>query len=602
MIKNLVILLALALIVALPFIFRQQAPAGELVKTDPQLVIVSPHNEAIRYEFATAFSKWHQANFGRPVKIDWRSIGGTTEISRFLQSEYTASARVWWERSGKAWPPGATEAVTDTKLSTDPALDPAVKEIYKAVREVDDAQQITSRIDLFFGGGSFDHNDMQRRGMMVEPWPANQPPAGLFRSADGTDLIPEKLSGEVWRTPTMFGTVLSTFGIVANVDRLKDLGISTPPLRWDDLANPQYFRQVGAADPTKSGSIAKAFEMIIHQKIHDRVIAAGFSDQDIAAFEKLISDKTWTPGQPATKFGRIEVYQKCVESGWVDGVRLVQLIGANARYFTDSASKVPIDVSIGDAAVGMSIDFYGRFQAQDSMGPNGEVRMTYITPVGGSSVSCDPIGLLRGAPNRDIAVRFIQFVLTEDGQRLWTYRPGEPGGPEKFALRRLPIRRDFYPSTLPTVAATAAAHTSHAADRIAEPTVDPYALAKNFIYYRRWTGGHFGVQRELIRAMCMDSADELRVAWTAIIAAGGPKKVPHAMAKLGELPTIELRRRSAEPDAPLDRIPLTWATAPTVNNNTYISMDYMREWTNAFRANYLAAADLANPRHVESGR
>ena len=105
-------------------------------------------------------------------------------------------------------------------------------------------------------------------------------------------------------------------------------------------------------------------------------------------------------------------------------------IGANARYFTDSASKVPIDVSTGDAAAGLAIDFYGRYQAETSKAPDGAYRMQYVTPEGGSSVSADPISLLRGAPHRELAVRFIEFVLAPEGQRLWTYAPGTRGGPQ----------------------------------------------------------------------------------------------------------------------------------------------------------------------------
>jgi iron(III) transport system substrate-binding protein len=583
--KNLLILLALVTIVALPFIFRQEPPAGEWRQGDPVLVIVSPHNEAIRYEFANAFSRWHQGKFGRPARIDWRSIGGTTEIVRYLSAEYTTSMRGWWERQGKPWPAGATDTVTASRAPTDPDL----LEIYNAVRKVDDAGQITCGIDVFFGGGQYDHNDIYHRGMTVIPWPAGQEPAGLF-AADGVELIPAAVSGEIWRDKTYFGCVVSTFGICYNHDRLREAGITTPPTRWDDLADVRYFRQVGAADPTKSGSVAKAFEMMIHQKVHDRVTAAGFTEADIDHFENAIAEKKWAPGQPAGEFGRIEVYQRCVESGWVDGIRLVQKIGANARYFTDSASKVPIDVSIGDAAVGMSIDFYARFQVQESTGPRGEARMTYITPVGGSSVSCDPLGLLRGAPNREIAVRFIEFCLSEEGQRLWCYKPAAPGGPEKFALRRLPIRRDFYPSTRPAVQAKHEQHAKYSVDDLADPTVDPYALAQNFIYRPRWTARHFGVQRDLIRAMCLDSADELRDAWTAIRDAGGPEKVPQAMAKLGEMPTVMLRHITTG-EAKL--VSLDWATAPTISGRNYRTMDYMREWTNAFRANYRAAADLA---------
>ena len=39
---------------------------------------------------------------------------------------------------------------------------------------------------------------------------------------------------------------------------------------------------------------------------------------------------------------------------------------------------------------------------------------------------------------------FIEFVLSIDGQKLWNFKTSSPGGPERFALRRMPVRRDFY--------------------------------------------------------------------------------------------------------------------------------------------------------------
>ena len=79
MIKRAVIILALVGIVALPFMLRPKRIAGG--KADVTVVIITPHNEAIRYEFARGFSRWHEARYGKPVKVDWRAIGGTTEIS-----------------------------------------------------------------------------------------------------------------------------------------------------------------------------------------------------------------------------------------------------------------------------------------------------------------------------------------------------------------------------------------------------------------------------------------------------------------------------------------------------------------------------------------
>src|SRR4029078_8755732 len=128
------------------------------------------------------------------------------------------------------------------------------------------------------------------------------------------------------------------------------------------------------------------------------------------------------------------------------------------------------------------------------------------------------------AERRAVAVRFIEYTLSEAGQKLWTYKPGAPGGPEKVTLRRLPLRRDFYPSTNPTFQARHEQHARYAADDLADPAIDPYNLAKNFTYYSRWTGGHFPFHRDWIRISCVDAGDELKEAWQAIIRGGGPTK------------------------------------------------------------------------------
>jgi len=582
--RNLAILLLAALVVSLPFIFRRPAPVGAWKPGDPELVIVTAHNEAIRYEFATAFSRWHQERYGAPVKIDWRAIGGTSEIARYLVAEYVNAFRSWWRNQGRDWPNGASDAVVDRRFNTrTPPADPAevprwetLRDLHAAFRATDDAAQFGSRIDLFFGGGEYDHSRVHGQGLTVPPWPEGEEPADLFRTADGTDLIPAKISGETWRTPTFFGNAVSTFGICYNMDRLADLGKAAPPARWIDLTDPAYFRQLGMADPTKSGSVAKAFELMLHASVREAVDAAGFTQEQIDAFEASIAkaklpDGELPPDVPAA-------YQQAIEAGFLDGIRMIQLIGANARYFTDSATKVPIDVSMGNAAAGIAIDFYGRYQAQVSTTPDGVARMAYLTPLGGSGVSCDPISLLRGAPNRETAVRFIEFVLSPEGQRLWTYRPGTPGGPEKYALRRVPIRRDFYPSDHPEIQARHEEHRRHAADDLADPAINPYELAQHFTYYRRWTGGHFGILRDLIRAMCMDSSEELKAAWQTIIDHGGPAAQPEAMALLHRLPETP--------------VPFTWAPSLNVPGKR---LDYMRTWTLFFRDSYREAAAAVVP-------
>lgn len=565
--KNIGVLLTAALVIALPFLFRVEPEDEQWQPGDPVLVAISPHNEAIRFEFARAFNRWHIEHHGSPVKIDWRVIGGTSEIARYLEGETQAAFRAWWTGpEGHSWPRGGNFAITDHRFRSE---DPALIHVHAILRQTDDPVAFGTGIDLFFGGGEYDHSRAFAKGLTVNPWPQGIPDS-LVMWDEHTELIPARLSGETWRAEGFIGTALSTFGIVYNKDRLNDLGIDTPPARWRDLTDFRYHRQLGVADPTKSGSVAKAFEMIIHQEINDAVVAAGFSPAT-----------AYQPGDPP------EAYLNAIAEGWLSGINLVRLIGANARYFTDSASKVPIDVSTGNATVGLAIDFYGRYQAETSRQPStGRERMRYVTPVGGSSVSCDPISLLRGAPNRELAVRFIEFTLSEAGQNLWNYRPGTPDGPEKFALRRLPIRRDYYPADEhPDIQARFEHYAQFTSDDLGDPTVNPYFLASQFEYVRAWTGRHFGIHRDLIRAMCLDAGDELSAAWAAIGRVGGPEAVPEAMTALLALPD------GITWNGVLDRERFSGANR----------MDYMREWVIFFRQQYREARRLAE-QHAEGGR
>jgi iron(III) transport system substrate-binding protein len=584
-VRNGVILGCLGLLIALPFLFRRDQPGDAWQPGDPVLVAISPHNEAIRMEFAYAFSAWHAREFGTPVRMDWRSIGGTTEIMRYLESEYTSSFRAWAMRNGLSWPGQAGMAAFDARFN--PEIPPAEADVpgvwqqqaalWRALRARDDAQAFGAGIDLFFGGGTYDHGIAAGKGFSVPPWPAGERPEGLFTAPGGTPLIPAWVSGEQWWSDYFIGTCISTFGICSNRDRLSDLGIDSPPRTWRDLADPRLFRQVGVADPTKSGSIAKAFEMIIQQECRLAVAEAGFSGADIDRFEVLIAGARLPAGVLPPEVP--DAYQDAIEQGWENGLNLVRLIGANARYFTDAAGKVPIDVSNGAAAAGIVIDFYGRYQAEFSLDKEGEPRLDYFTPLGGSSVSADPISLLRGAPNRDLAVRFIAFVLGPEGQKIWTYRPGTPGGPRRFALRRLPIRRDFYPA--PDVPALHAQHQEHlrySSDDLSDPAIDPYQLADTFTYYPRWTAAHFGVHRNLIRAMAMDAGDELQRAWQVL-------RPQYAGFPQTGLPAVLL----ALPGQPA---PLTWPGALALHRD-HDRLDLMRQWTSFFRGAYRQALDEA---------
>ena len=566
------IIAAAALVVLLPFLFHRAGAADDWHRGDPELVVVTPSNEAIRQEFAEGFSKWHRERFGRPVRIDWRMIGGTTEIMRYLASEYVASARRFFRSQGVAWPAGAGEMILARKRPSGEDAWP----LWEAFRACDAPGEISCRMDLFFGGGAFDHERAEKQGLTVPAWGEAGPPAGLFRDAGGRELIPSEMGGEHWCGGAFYGTVLSACGICYNADRLADLGITRPPASWSDLCDPRYSGCLGLADPTKSASVSKAFELIIHARCAKAVAEAGFSAEQVQRFEAAFGVAKGAAGDVPP--GVPPEYQAAVERGWEEGLRLVRRLGANARYFSDSAVRVPMDVGSGAAAAGISIDFIARFQAEQSVGPDGKPTMAYVSPVGETSVTSDPVSLLRGAPHRDVAVRFIEFILGPEGQKLWCYRPGTPGGPRRFALRRMPVRRDFYPSPDPVLNAASEAHRPFLADPLWQPETDAYNLARSFRYEPRWTAAHFGIQRDLIRAMCMDSGEELKRAWAAISRSGGPEANPAAMRLLEALPQKP--------------VPLTWRSAVTAYAKVP-RLEYLSAWTAFFREQYRLAEAAA---------
>jgi ABC-type glycerol-3-phosphate transport system substrate-binding protein len=147
----------------------------------------------------------------------------------------------------------------------------------------------------------------------------------------------------------------------------------------------------------------------------------------------------------------------------------------------------------------------------------------------------DPIGLLRGAKSRAAAVAFIEYMLSVDGQKMWNLRPGTPGGPEHFALRRLPIRRDIY--SLPDWK-----------ELCSDPTDRPYEEKDQLIYRDAWTGGIFREMAFAIRIMTMDTHDELTRAWRAIIDAGMPED---ALAALQDVSAIEYEQANGSIKAAL---------------------------------------------------
>ncbi len=534
--KRIVIIVALLAIVALPFALRPKRVSVR--EADETLVVITPHNEAIRYEFSRGFAAWYHRKTGRTIAIDWRIVGGTSEIARFLEGEYVAAFEQHWTRQlGRPWSAEVQAAFQNGRLPADASA------VAKSARAAFLESAVGCGIDLFFGGGTYDFERQAQAGRLVDSGILQAHPE-WFTPA----VIPSRYGGEdYWRGDGLWiGTVLSSYGIIYHREALRRLGVTTMPTQWSDLADPRLVGEVALADPTKSGSVAKAFENIIQQQMQRRLQAL----------------QAQSPGgDPAG------IEAQAVREGWLEGMRLLQRIGANARYFTDTSQKPPIDVAAGNCAAGLCIDFYGRQQEEAVRRRANSDRVGYASPAGGSVSSVDPIALLRGAPNRAAAVAFIEYVLSLEGQKLWTFEPGTPGGPQRFVLRRLSVRKDFY------------AHPEWR-PYLADPEERPFEQRDPLVYREAWTGRIFREMALLVRVMCQDTHHELKSAWRAILAAREPARA-RALAALQDLSAIDYDRVNLEIRARLG------------SRNKVEEVRLAKELADRFRGNYARAEAIA---------
>lgn len=471
MIRFLSILGALVAVLAVPFLLKPEYEHDpRLAKSPSQILnIITPHSESIRREFTTAFRKHMRETEGREVFIEWRVPGGTSEIEKVLDTEYTFAFQNHWKNQlGRNWTSAVEAAFNNRKFSLpkESANDGSAESARRTFLQAN----FGVGIDLFFGGGAYPFAVNAGKGYLVDSGLAVKHPDWFAES-----VIPQEVGGEPFYDSgyRWLGCCLSTFGICVNDDALDRLGIEAPTPDWALLADPRLFKEVALADPTASGTVTKAFEMILQQQMR-RVLDRGDLDERAALSE-----------------------------GWATGMNLIRRIGANARYYANFSAKIPADVAAGEAAVGMCIDYYGRTFNELLRDEEGRSRLRFATPVGGSSTSVDPIAMLRGAPNSELAFKFMEFLFSKKGQQLWDYRVGTNGGPERQALRRLPVRKDLYVEPYLT--------------NFADPKVLPFEKADLFRYEVAWTGRAFGAIRYIIKSVCLDPHDELRAAWQALI-------------------------------------------------------------------------------------
>jgi ABC-type Fe3+ transport system substrate-binding protein len=369
-------------------------------------------------------------------------------------------------------------------------------------------------IDLFWGGGVDPFIAAKEKGQLQE----------YVVSDEVLSKIPSTIAGVPMYDPdhTWYGSALSGFGIIYNKALLELEGLPVPET-WEDLTDPQLKGWVGSADPRHSGSTHMMYEIML------------------------------------------QAY------GWEEGVKLATLMGANIRTFPSSSSSVPKSVGAGDVAYGLAIDFY----AWSEVSKVGADKIGYVMPSGLTVINPDSIAILKGAPNLVVAQRFVEYVLSEEGQKLWMLDKGAEGGPTDYMLGRMCVLPSLF-------------------DELADVTIvpiNPFEVESSLNYDADLGSIRWSLVNDLIGSTVIDSHEDLVAAWSEIIATESAlteagitsTKIEEAKDKLGEAPlSMEDALKAAE----------SWSDAEIRN-------EYISEWHNYALEKYESATGLAAAARME---
>jgi ABC-type Fe3+ transport system substrate-binding protein len=344
-------------------------------------------------------------------------------------------------------------------------------------------------VDLFFGGGDYPFIKLKSKKLLK----SHQFSGKLLAE------VPEQLNGVplYQKDGSWYGAALSGFGIIYNKEILKRAGLPVP-LKWEDLGREECHGWVASGDPRYSGSIHVMYEVLL------------------------------------------QAY------GWEKGWETILRMGSNVQAFTKGGSSAAKDVSIGQAAYGLAIDFYAFIE----IFRYGADRLGFVLPSGETVVTPDGIGLISGGPNPEGAAAFLEYVMTE-GQKLWLLKTGVPGGPVEEALCRFPVRKDLYkldPSTLAV-------------------NQNPFEDVGTIVYNGRQGGMRWAILEDMIAAFVIIPHEDLKKCRKEMIRTKNDRKEIFTIG-VSEEEAFELAQKWGKPEYALNRI------------------RKMNEWTDSARKRY----------------
>jgi iron(III) transport system substrate-binding protein len=248
--------------------------------------------------------------------------------------------------------------------------------------------------DVFWGGEGTLFDNLAAEGLL-EPVTIPQKMWEEIPAAIGKPIgLPLKDPKKFW-----VGTTLEPYGLIYQPKLAKRLGVEIKD--WDDLLNPKLKGQIAQCTPDRSSSSHASYEVIL------------------------------------------QTY------GWDKGWDWLRRLAVNTGIFTARSRDVPNVVAKGEFAVGVAVPSYMAFAevlgGYDLM--FAYPKNAYVTP--------EPMAVLKGAPHPKAAHAFIEFLLTEEGQKIFMERglyaitpkykvSGPPGSSAEKAVQFTGGMRSFF--------------------------------------------------------------------------------------------------------------------------------------------------------------
>jgi ABC-type Fe3+ transport system substrate-binding protein len=307
----------------------------------------------------------------------------------------------------------------------------------------------SSGIDVLYGGGVDPFRELKKDGLL----------ARCDLPQDVLAALPAQLNGMDIRDPDQewFGASLSGFGIITNERARAVLGLPTVR-HWEDLTDPSLAGWISSSDPRASGSALAIYEIILQSL------------------------------------------------GWDRGWAVLMQMSGNTRNYLSSSAASAVEVGLGDAVYGVSIDIYG--QAQSAYYGPGNV--SFVLPEGQTVITPDSIAVLKNPPHPEIARHFLEFVLSREGQLLWMLPKGAPGGATRAVINRMSVLPSLYAELV----------------GVTPVRTNPFLTHSDFIYSEQLGSKRRAILSLLLAACMIDPHDELTRAWKALQSPAAQKLSP----------------------------------------------------------------------------